>query len=193
MLFLVKRTWPGGLLTLLVLAMLGLGLRQLVPEPTPIRVAWPALGLGVATFASLLASDGVIHGLLAATFGDPYRRRYRELAEVFRGQTPAAMLTGALTAGLGEELVFRGLSLSPAYLLAAAVAFGLLHNIRRPLWPFTLWSVYQGLLLAAAVYLTENLFVTMVAHFLHDLSGFLLFRYINGYGGRSPGDRPEGV
>jgi membrane protease YdiL (CAAX protease family) len=82
-------------------------------------------------------------------------------------------------AGLGEELVFRGLSTDGRYLIASAVAFGLLHHIRRSLWPFTLWAVWEGLLFAAALWYFEALSVTMTAHFLHDLAGFLIFRHLN--------------
>jgi membrane protease YdiL (CAAX protease family) len=82
-------------------------------------------------------------------------------------------------AAVGEELVFRGLSLAPAYLIPAAIVFGLLHHIRASLWLFTVWAVYQGLLFAAALYLTQALAVTMTAHFLHDLAGFLLFVRLN--------------
>ena len=101
------------------------------------------------------------------------------MAAVFRGQSLAAILAGAAMAGAGEELVFRGPSAAPAYLIASAVVFGRLHHVRRSLWPFTAWAAWQGLLLAAAVYLTGDLFVSMVAHFLHDLTGFLIFRYLN--------------
>jgi membrane protease YdiL (CAAX protease family) len=57
--------------------------------------------------------------------------------------------------------------------------FGLLHHIRASLWPFTLWAIWQGLLLAAGLWCTGELAVTMEAHFLHDLIGFLLFLYLN--------------
>src|SRR5262249_58322033 len=108
-----------------------------------------------------------------------YRERHRQLAAVFRGQTFPAILCGALMAGVGEELLFRGLDPGLGYLLGGAVVFGLLHHIRRELWPFTLWAIWQGLLFAAAIYVTEMLCVTMVAHFLHDFIGFLIFRYLN--------------
>jgi len=99
--------------------------------------------------------------------------------ELFRGQRLPAIVLGAGMAGVGEELVFRGLSLEPAYLIGGAVVFGLLHHVRASLWPFTVWAIYQGLLFAAAVSLTQALTVTMTAHFLHDSAGFLLFRCLN--------------
>ena len=55
--------------------------------------------------------------------------------------------------------------------------FGLLHHINRSLLLITLWSIWQGFLFAAALLITERIGVTMTAHFLHDLTGFLLFRF----------------
>jgi membrane protease YdiL (CAAX protease family) len=127
----------------------------------------------------VLVSDVVIHGLLCVLWGAGYRQRHRQLARIFRSQNRFAIVFGALMAGVGEELVFRGGSLSPVYLFGGAVVFGLLHHIRRELWPFTVWAIWQGVLFAAAVYVTEMLTVTMVAHFLHDLIGFLIFRHLN--------------
>jgi membrane protease YdiL (CAAX protease family) len=186
MLFLLKRTWPGGLLGLAVLTALGIGLRWMLPDVPQLLVSPAAVLLGLGLFAAVVASDLLLHGVFCLAFGESYKRRHRELAAVFRGQGLAAMLAGAAMAGVGEELVFRGLSLSPYYLAGAAVVFGLLHHVRRSLWPFTLWSVWQGLLLAGGLYWTGNLFVTMEAHFLHDLAGFLVFRYLIARGGEKP-------
>jgi membrane protease YdiL (CAAX protease family) len=179
MLFLLKRTWPTALAALAVLAAVGFGLRHFLSDVSPIDPTPGAFLRGLAVVAAVLCSDSLIHGLCWLVFREPYLRRYRELASVFRGQTTAALLAGAGMAGLGEELVFRGLGTGPVYLAGAAVAFGLLHHIRRTLWPFTLWSVLEGLLFALALYLTQNLVVTMTAHFLHDSAGFLIFRYFN--------------
>jgi membrane protease YdiL (CAAX protease family) len=179
MLFLFKRTWPPALAALAVLALTGIALHWLLSNPTPYDFSLRSALLGVAVFGIVLISDAGLHGLLIVCFGEKYRCRHRELAAVFRGQTYAAILTGALTAGIGEELVFRGLGTNLVYLIGGAALFGLLHHIRRELWPFTLWAMWQGLLFAGAVYVTDALCVTMVAHFLHDLTGFLIFRYLN--------------
>ena len=86
MLFLLKRRWTGGFLGLAALALLGVGLRQLLPGVPPVTVSLAAALLGVATFAVVLTSDVTLHGLFLAVFGAPYRRRHRELAEVFRAR-----------------------------------------------------------------------------------------------------------
>src|SRR5262249_8970556 len=109
MLFLLKRTWPAAVGSLAGLGLVGLGLRAMLGGGTPLGTALRAVLLGLATFAAVLSSDITLHGLLCAMFGARYRRRHRELAAVFEEQTVAAILAGALMAGIGEELVFRGL------------------------------------------------------------------------------------
>ena len=189
MLFLLKRTVVGELCGLCILALIGFGLRHLLEDVPPLGPSWPAAGLGLALFLAVLASDGILHLLFSSLLGELYRRRHHELVAVFRNQSFSAMLAGALMAGIGEESVFRGLSFQPPYLVSAAVVFGLLHHIRWSLWPFTVWAIYQGLLLAAGLYLTQSLFAVMVAHFLHDLAGFLIFRYLNQRGVVAPSNR----
>jgi hypothetical protein len=180
MFFLLKRTVAGGLAGLLVLGVLGVGLRRLLGDSVPpLSLTWSAVWTGCAVCGVVLVSDGLIHGTLWLAWGEGYRRRYRELAGLFRGQSLAAALTGALMAGVGEELVFRGMSASPGVLFPAAVVFGLAHHVRRSLWGFTVWSVWEGTLLAAAMAWTGELAAVMVAHFLHDFLGFLAFRWEN--------------
>jgi hypothetical protein len=179
MLFLLKRTWPGALAGWLVLAILGLSLRPLFETAPALGISWHSAALGLGVVSAVLVSDLLLHGLFLLAFGNRFRQRHRQLAAVFKDQSLTAIVFGAAMAGGGEEWLFRGLSTEPPYLIGAAVLFGLLHHIRGPLWPFTVWSIYQGLLFAAVLYLTQCLFVTMLAHFLHDLAGFLVFRYLN--------------
>jgi membrane protease YdiL (CAAX protease family) len=179
MLFLLKRTVSGSLLGLLVLATLGLIARQLVPAAVPVEFSFSLALTGIVIGGIVIGSDGLIHGSLWLLFGQAYLGRYEQLAGTFRRQTLAAMVCGALMAGVGEELVFRGLSSNPAVLLPAAVVFGLLHHIRRDLWPITIWSIWEGVLFTLAVLYTGSLLPNMIAHFLHDLIGFLIFRHFN--------------
>ncbi len=179
MLFLLKRTVPGSLLGLLVLATLGLLGRQVVPAPVPLTFSSRLVLEGIVLWAIVIGSDGLIHGALWLLFGQAYLRRYHELAATFRRQTWAAMIGGGLMAGIGEELVFRGLSGNPAVLLGGAGLFGLLHHIRRDLWPFTLWAIWEGVLFALGVLAMGSLLPNMIAHCLHDIAGFAIFRHLN--------------
>jgi membrane protease YdiL (CAAX protease family) len=178
-LFLLKRTVATALVGLLALVPLGVALRSRLPDAPPLHFIPGLVLLGVAVCGGVLASDGLIHGVLLLVFGEAYQKKHLELAAVFRGQSLPAMLTGALLAGAGEELVFRGLGTSLTYLLPAALLFGLMHHIRWSLTYVTLWSIWEGVLFALVLYVTGELLVTMVAHFLHDLLGFLIFRRLN--------------
>jgi membrane protease YdiL (CAAX protease family) len=186
MLFLLKRTWPPALAALVALAALGIGVRMLRGSGPELGLSLRGLLLGVAVAIGVLASDVGLHGLCCLLFGESYRRPHRALAAIYRDQQLVAIAIGALLAGIGEELVFRGLSRSPYYLCGGAVVFGLLHHVRRDLWPFTIWAAWEGMLFATALFVTELLAVTMVAHFLHDLMGFLIFRYLNRVEPRAP-------
>jgi membrane protease YdiL (CAAX protease family) len=179
MLFLLKRRWPTAVLGLLILCSLGLLFRWLLRSGPDFSFSLPNVALGAAVFTAVVCSDLILHGLFSLLFGELYRNRYRELAAVFQGQSARAVLAGAAMAGLGEEVLFRGLSTELIFLLPAAVVFGALHHIRRPLWPFTFWAMYQGVLFALALAWSGALCVTMTAHFLHDFCGFLVFRHIN--------------
>ncbi len=190
MLFLLKRTVQGALAGLAALAALGWTLRAITGRGALFQASPAAAVLGAAACAIILASDALIHVLLGRAWGAPYRRRYRELAGLFRGQSPAAVLAGALMAGAGEEVLFRGITTRPASLAALAVAFGLLHHVRNDLWPFTLWAVYEGLLFGLLLVATGNLAVPVAAHFLHDLAGFIIFRRTNDRPGPTPPPPP---
>lgn len=136
---------------------------------------------------ALAASDGGVHGLLWLLVGAPYRRRYRALAEYFRPQRLPEISAGGLLAG-GEELVFRGTLLewlrtdggvsAAGAVAATAVVFGLAHLIlRRDLWPFAVWAVWEGALLGTVYVLSGSLLVVVVLHVLHDMGGFGLFAF----------------
>jgi membrane protease YdiL (CAAX protease family) len=202
MLFLCKRSVSSSIVVLAALLGLALLLRRTLATGPLVEWSLPALATGLVVYGLVLLSDGLLHQSFRFALGEPYRERFHELAEVFRKQSAAAMFAGALLAGLGEEAFFRGIGTDPVILALGAVMFGLLHHIRRRLWLFTLWAGYEGFLFAAALYVTQNLAVTMVAHFLHDLTGFGIFRRERGRipctpysqrSGRSPDTGSRGV
>jgi uncharacterized protein len=98
----------------------------------------------------------------------------QRIAPLFAGRGPGELVLIAALAGLGEELLFRGVlqpALAghiPAWLAAAVVGagFGLVHWI-TPTYALLagLVGTYLGLLALVA----ENLLVPIVAHALYDL------------------------
>jgi membrane protease YdiL (CAAX protease family) len=187
MLFAVKNRLVPTLLVLAAFVAGSLSLRRALGldwrwEGQP-DLGWYLL-LGIAALA---LSDGALHGLFALALGVWYRSRYRALVEYFRPQGVGEIFAAGLLAG-GEELVFRGVLLEAlrslahwppaAAVLVSALVFGALHALpSRQLLPFTLWAVWEGILLSGLYVLSGSLLVSLALHFMHDLAGFSLFAY----------------
>jgi membrane protease YdiL (CAAX protease family) len=103
----------------------------------------------------------------------------QQIRPLFEGcSLPELVLVSAL-AGAGEEALFRGV-LQPTLadhvpgwlaLIATAAAFGLVHFLTRE---YAIVAGIVGLYLGAAVLLSGNLFVPMLAHGLYDLIALVL-------------------
>ncbi|MFL5493548.1 MAG: CPBP family intramembrane glutamic endopeptidase [Gemmatimonadales bacterium] len=103
----------------------------------------------------------------------------QQVRPLFEGCSfPELVLVSAL-AGAGEEALFRGV-LQPSLadhvpgwmaLITTAAAFGLVHFLTRE---YAIAAGIVGLYLGAAVLLSGNLFVPMLAHGLYDLVALVL-------------------
>ncbi|WP_018871913.1 CPBP family intramembrane glutamic endopeptidase [Thioalkalivibrio sp. ALJ16] len=126
--------------------------------------------LAVLPMLALLAA-------LAASQWEPYRRLARQVRDfvhqLFQGALPGAVLLLSILAGVGEELLVRGVLqgwLSERWgpewaILVAALVFGLAHSISRFYFVFaTLIGLYLGVL----YHVTGNLLVVIVTHALYD-------------------------
>ena len=137
MLFHLKLYPLRALFACLILTLLALTVRHFLPSPLPIRLTIHDVKIGALAVCVVILSDGLFHGLFWLTIGDWYRERHREFCETFRGQSLLAMLAGSLMAGVGEELIFRSLSLEWGFLIPSAIVFGLAHLLSRRLWFFS--------------------------------------------------------
>jgi hypothetical protein len=82
----------------------------------------------------------------------------------------------SLLSGFGEEILFRGVLLSHAGLLASSALFGALHfPIRRSLWPWTVFATALGFSLAVLTVWAGSLWPAILIHLcvnyfnLHDI------------------------
>lgn len=95
------------------------------------------------------------------------------IARLFGNAWPGAIVLISLLAGLGEELLVRGVLQTwldthlPAFLAItiAGVLFGLAHAITRLYFVF---AMAIGIYLGVVYYLTGNLLVVIVTHALYD-------------------------
>ncbi|MEA5445362.1 CPBP family intramembrane glutamic endopeptidase [Gammaproteobacteria bacterium AB-CW1] len=138
--------------------------------------------LDFSTQALLLAIPATLVIFLAFGLLIPFRFQWaRELEEqvlkllhgLFRGHSHGWALPLALLAGVGEELLFRGVAQTWLQehtapwlaILIPAVVFGLLHFLSTAYFILaTLMGIYMGLL----YYWSGNLLLPILVHFLYD-------------------------
>lgn len=176
MLFLIKRRFGTAAAALAAFVAVGCAARPFVPYPTPLELSLRAVGTGLLAGLGMLGLDGLIYTAAGLLGCKGLREEFARLRQMFRGQSWAAIVAGSLLAGVGEELVFRGLDARVAFLSLSAFAFGLCHHLPRVGWSSTAWAVWQGVLLGGLVAWSGNLAVCMAAHAAHDFAGFAVFR-----------------
>jgi membrane protease YdiL (CAAX protease family) len=169
-----------------VLAILGGGL---LGGPIDEWVRWSGPGLlwGIAGGVAMLA----ILGLCQLVPAGPIRRLMQLVNErvkpLFRECRVVDLLLIAVLAGIGEELLFRGLlqgwtsawlggwlgdSTGPWLAVAlTSLAFGFAHCISRE---YTVFATLLGFLLGALALLTGDLLAPIIAHALYDFVALLL-------------------
>ena len=168
--------FEGGLVGVAVL----LGWLLGRPSVVLIQPSWRGLLLGVVAAVPLIP---VLIWCLHSEWG-PMRRLIREVDETiapyFARASTLALLTIALLAGLGEELLFRGviqaflldLTGTAIALIVTSLVFGLLHLI-TPTYAFL--AAAFGLYLGGLMLATGDILVPIVAHAVYDVValGFL--------------------
>jgi membrane protease YdiL (CAAX protease family) len=163
------------------LALVAVGLGEWLGVPPLAGVAWTTRGLaaGVAATAPLCIGLWWCHRTRAA----PIRRLVTLVEErigpLFAGCTIADLALVAAAAGLGEELLFRGV-LQPALavhlpvwvtVVVVAAVFGAVH------WLTPIYALLAGLVgvyLGGLALLAQNLLVPIVTHALYDLVALLV-------------------
>ena len=140
----------------------------------------------IVIFAVLFVGLGLINVLYSFTHLSKTSEKLIEMLNIFRQNKPLLVFS-ALTAGITEEIIFRGY-LQPRFqiifnspflgILASSVLFGLLHygygTAINVIGPF-----FIGLVFAAYYWKYRNINVLLICHFLWDLLALfsLLKRY----------------
>jgi membrane protease YdiL (CAAX protease family) len=138
-----------------------------------IRPTLPGTALAVLATLPLL---GALWGLLTSGW-PPVRRLVDELERyvlpLFEDCTTIRLGAIAAAAGIGEELLFRGLALElvgrvagvPIGLLVASALFGLAHCITGT---YAVLAGFVGLYLGGLAVLSDGLWVPILVHALYD-------------------------
>ena len=136
----------------------------------PYRVDLTASGVALAaTAAFVLVNFSLYH--LSRRAGRPAAVRAfleGEIFPLFRRVPVWKLVLLSAVAGLGEELLFRGVIQEELGLGIASVAFGLMHGPTRELWSLALWAAAMGAVLGVLYQVSGNLFVPALSHALYD-------------------------
>jgi membrane protease YdiL (CAAX protease family) len=86
----------------------------------------------------------------------------------------------ALSSGVGEELLFRGLLVPLIGVVASSIGFGLLHQVRGPArWVWAAWAGAMGALFALVFTVTGSLAGAVLAHVLINGANLLYIRDVD--------------
>lgn len=185
----------GGLLIIA----LGLGLVLGIQPLRDARVTAGALAVGVAaTLPTLL-----LMWWLSRTSWPPLARLRREVEEtivpLFADCTMGELALIALLAGLGEEVLFRGLvqrgmtdAAGPVVgLLVAGALFGLAHFVTHI---YAVLAAVLGVYLGVVFLATGNLVVPIIVHTLYDMAALAYWvRRPDPHAGDTAADQPDGT
>jgi membrane protease YdiL (CAAX protease family) len=172
------RTMLGLQLGIVLLALV-LGMIFRIDLRADFKISLAALNLGVAGTAALLLGMWALNTRRWGWVVELKTFMRETLVPLFRDAPPGTLLLVALLAGIGEELLFRGviqggldgvLGPWPALFLAS-VLFGAMHALSKAYFFLaTIMGFYLGL-----IYLwTGNLLIPVLIHFLYD---WIVLRY----------------
>lgn len=174
--------------------------------PLAVLLSWP-LGVdpwqGLAVSLDALALGGLATGVLLILLGlgagsrarwnvDLQARVNELLQRLFPDGPTSAVPVLAVLAGLGEELLFRGViqtalvqSTSPTIgVVLASLLFGLVHWVT---FAYFLLAAAMGLYLGLLYHLTGNLMVVVLVHSLYDWAAILYYLRRRQPAGDQPG------
>ena len=191
----MTRLWPGEGARIVILAVVAessLGVAALVAG---YALGHPPLR-GLDSTHAMAAAWGALAALpmlalLAAAVRWPtgpagrlVRRAEALVRDLFAGRSAAELALVCVAAGVGEELLFRGLVQDGlarwigaplgdvAGILVASLLFGLAHPISRA---YVVVTGLSGLYLGALLVVTESLLAPIAAHALYDFGALVYF------------------
>jgi uncharacterized protein len=165
-----------------ILLPVALGVGWLVGVDPTADIEWTprSVGLGIAAAMPPLASVLLLDWLRPAIWQGMFRAVEELLLPALRGWSWGQLVLVSLLAGLGEELLFRGVMLAAlvpwiglyAALALSSVIFGAIHAITRM---YVLYATLMGLYLAILWLATDNLAIPIVAHATYDFAALAWF------------------
>ena len=106
------------------------------------------------------------------------RRLYQHtLKPAFGGLGAVDVLVISVAAGVGEELLFRGVLQPEVGLVPASLIFGLLHTGGSGTMAFGIWVAFMGAALGGLAVWTDGLLAPIIAHAVYDAAAMTYIRW----------------
>jgi uncharacterized protein len=162
----------------------------------PIRTpSWVGLEGAVSVgwslvMGALLAGATVLASRVLARRTAWARALHEALRPAVRSADGVTIACMAISSGVGEELLFRGLLVPLIGVWASSIGFGLLHQVRgRARWGWVAWAGTMGLLFALVFTVTGSLAGAVLAHVAINAANL---RYVRDVDPSPPVARPLG-
>ena len=138
-----------------------------------------ALGVGILTAAAFSLLNYYLLRLAPAVLGVcSLRQMHREVFRPLFARVGVLEIAGiSLAAGVGEELLFRGVLQPELGLIPASVLFGVLHIGGGRQIAFGVWAAICGGGLGILAQATGGWFAPTVAHVLYDAAALTYIRW----------------
>ncbi len=105
----------------------------------------------------------------------PLRKKIiTEIKSMFDSMNMIDLLLISLLAGIGEELLFRGIVQVKFGLIIASVVFGLMHSISLA---YVIVTIIMGLYIGGIYQSSGSLLVPVQLHFAYDFAALMYLRY----------------
>lgn len=165
-----------GEATLVVIAVVWANLRD-IPILTGSVVLGVTVGLFTASVLSLTNWYLLCRAPDVAGIAGIRRLYQKSLKPVFGRISIRDVVIISVAAGVGEELLFRGVLQSEWGLLAASLIFGLLHMGGRGTLVFGCWVSIMGGVLGSLAVWTDGLLAPIIAHAAYDAAALTYIRW----------------
>jgi membrane protease YdiL (CAAX protease family) len=143
-------------------------------------VAW-SLVMG-----ALLAAATVLASRVLARTTEWTRALHEALRPAVRDADGITLACMAVSSGVGEELLFRGLLVPLLGVALSSLAFGLLHQVRGPArWAWVAWACAMGALFALVFTITGSLAGSILAHVAINAANLRFVRDVEPVSARS--------
>ncbi len=97
-----------------------------------------------------------------------------DVKRVFDNSELADLVLISLLAGIGEEMLFRGVLQTRYGIVAASIVFGLIHCVSPA---YMVVTIFMGFYLGAFFHLSGSLLVPVHMHFIYDMAALVYLRY----------------